>query len=99
MRNINLFCFGFGQVAEGFVKKLIKENYEVNLIATSRFSNKKIPFKKYRILKFTEKKFDQRIKNLLSNVDYLLISIPPKNGTDIVLESFGKILKKKNLSG
>ena len=36
MKSINLFCFGFGQVAESFVNKLSSENIKINLSITSR---------------------------------------------------------------
>ena len=44
MKSINLFCFGFGQVAESFVNKLSSENIKINLSITSRekTSQKKI---------------------------------------------------------
>ena len=43
MKNINIFCFGFGQVAKNFLKKLNIEQYNINLSATSRSeSSKKI---------------------------------------------------------
>ena len=44
MKSINLFCFGFGQVAESFVNKLSSENIKINLSITSRekTSKKKI---------------------------------------------------------
>ena len=31
MSKINIFCFGFGQVAEGFINKLIQEKKDFNL--------------------------------------------------------------------
>ena len=36
MSKIKIFCFGFGQVAEGFINKLIKENEDFDLSITSR---------------------------------------------------------------
>ena len=36
MKEINIFCFGFGQVAKSFIKKTYSENYEINLSVTSR---------------------------------------------------------------
>ena len=35
MRNINIFCFGFGQVAKYFINKIKSENYKINLSTTS----------------------------------------------------------------
>ena len=43
MKDINIFCFGFGQVAKNFLKKLNIERYNINLSVTSRSeSSKKI---------------------------------------------------------
>ena len=36
MKDINIFCFGFGQVAKNFIKKLNLENFNINLSVTSR---------------------------------------------------------------
>ena len=36
MKNINIFCFGFGQVAKNFIKKLNLEKFDINLSVTSR---------------------------------------------------------------
>ena len=41
MKNINIFCFGFGQVAKNFIKKLNTEQYNINLSATSRSETSK----------------------------------------------------------
>ena len=41
MKKMNIFCFGFGQVAKTFVKKIISENIEVKLNVTSREESKK----------------------------------------------------------
>ena len=36
MKNIEIFCFGFGQVAKNFINKLGLENFNINLSVTSR---------------------------------------------------------------
>ena len=36
MKNINIFCFGFGKVAKDFISKIILKNYNINLSSTSR---------------------------------------------------------------
>ena len=36
MKKINIFCFGFGQVAKNFINKLSIEKYNINLSTTSR---------------------------------------------------------------
>ena len=40
MKKINIFCFGFGQVAKNFIYSLIK-SYDVNLAITSRGKTEK----------------------------------------------------------
>ena len=35
MSKVKVFCFGFGQVAESFVNKLIHENKDLDLSITS----------------------------------------------------------------
>ena len=45
MKNINIFCFGFGQVAKNFIKKLSIENYNITLTTTSRNKSSKENFK------------------------------------------------------
>ena len=36
MHEINLFCFGFGQVAKAFINNLLKNKIKINLLTTSR---------------------------------------------------------------
>ena len=36
MNTIKVFCFGFGQVAKYFVKKIINQNLTIDLSTTSR---------------------------------------------------------------
>ncbi len=95
MKKINIFCFGFGQVAKYFIHNLSK-NYHVNFAVTSReISEKKkifgINYKKYH---FLDNNFDKIILSEIKNYDHILLSIPPKNGEDIVFKNFGKILEK-----
>jgi len=45
MKDINIFCFGFGQVAKNFIKKLSIEKYNINLSTTSRSESSKQTFK------------------------------------------------------
>ena len=44
MKNINIFCFGFGQVAKNFIKKLSIEGYNVILTTTSRSESSRRKF-------------------------------------------------------
>ena len=90
MNNINIFCFGFGQVAKNFIKKIKSENLNINLTVTSREDSKKNNFNNidYESFQFSENSFDERlIKNLRSS-DHILISIAPVKGEDIVIKNF-----------
>ena len=41
MKDLNIFCFGFGQVAKNFINKLNLEKIKFNLSSTSRDKTKK----------------------------------------------------------
>ena len=97
-KNFKLFCFGFGQVARYFVKNLIKKKYNFNLIATNTQTTKfqKIDGLKYKSYYFSNNKFDKNLLDELSSSNKILISIPPKDGKDIVLKTFSSKFKKNN---
>ena len=81
MKNINIFCFGFGQVAKNFIKKLIIEKYNITLTATSRNKSSKKIFDgiKYNSYLFNYDKFDNDLLVELKESDHILVSIPQKN--------------------
>ena len=87
MKKINIFCFGFGQVAKNFIKKLKIENIDINLIVTSREKSQKKIFEsiEYDSLELNENFFDKKILDNLEKIDHYLISIPPISGEDIVI--------------
>ena len=95
-RNFKLFCFGFGQVAQCFVSNLIKNNFNFELITTntSKTYINKLGNLKYKSYYFFNEKFDKDLLVDLNASNKILISIPPKNKTDIVLKVFGNIFKK-----
>ena len=95
MKKINIFCFGFGQVAKYFIYNLSK-NYHVNFAVTSReiSEKKKIFGINYKNYHFLDNNFDKIILSEIKNYDHILLSIPPKNGEDIVFKNFRKILEK-----
>ncbi len=86
MSKLKVFCFGFGQVAESFVNKLIQEKKIFDLSITSRQETHQIEFNRIKInsYKFTNTKFDNSITAKLQEADCILISIPPIEGKDIV---------------
>ena len=52
MSKIKVFCFGFGQVAECFVNKLIEEKKDLDLNVTSRDETHQIEFNNLKITSF-----------------------------------------------
>ena len=98
MSKIKVFCFGFGQVAECFVNKLIKEEKDLDLAVTSRDETHQIEYNNLKITSFFFKddNFDSSLKPKLEDANYILVSIPPIDGKDIVanyLDSNFKNLK------
>ena len=92
MKKMSIFCFGFGQVAKNFIKKIKKEKINFELNPTSRKETEEKIFEniKYKNFHFNEKQFDKGLINKLENADHILISIAPINGEDIILKDFKK---------
>ena len=90
MSKLKVFCFGFGQVAESFINKLIQEKKNFDLSVTSRQETHQIEFNNLKInsFQFTKEKFDSSIISKLQEADCILISIPPIEGEDIVANFF-----------
>ena len=88
MHDINLFCFGFGQVAKDFINKLQKNKIKVNLITTSRHKTGEYNYLNlnYVNYNFNEKSFDQNLIKEISKFSHILISTPPINSKDLFLE-------------
>ena len=98
MKNINLFCFGFGQVAKNFIKKINLEKFNINFSVTSREASKekKIDEISYNNYQFTDGNFDKNLLNKLKQSEHILISIPPTKGEDLVIKNFKEIIKECN---
>ena len=96
MNKIKVFCFGFGQVAKYFIKKIIKENQALELNISSRQKTDKRTFEglNFNSYEFNEKKIDKDINNKIEDADYILVSIPPIEGEDLVINNFKGVLKK-----
>ena len=99
MKEINIFCFGFGQVAKNFIKKLSTEKYNINLSITSRSKTSKENYKgiNYNSYLFDSEKFDQNLVVKLKEADHILVSIPPKNEEDLVVKNFSKFLESSKI--
>ena len=95
MNNINIFCFGFGQVAKNFINKIILENSKINLSITStdKTCKKDINGLLYKSFFFNNESYDEDLIEKLKEADYILVSIPPINGTDLVIKKFSKYIE------
>ena len=99
MKGINIFCFGFGQVAKNFIKKLSVEQYNINLSATSRSESSKKTFNgiNYNSYLFNRDNFDQNLVVKLKEADHILVSIPPENQEDLVIKNFSKFIESSKV--
>ena len=99
MKGINIFCFGFGQVAKNFIKKLSIEQYNINLSATSRNKSSKKIFNgiNYNSYLFNSENFDQNLVVKLKEADHILVSIPPENQEDLVVKNFSKFIENSKV--
>ena len=98
MKNINVFCFGFGQVAKNFINKINLKGYKINLSVTStkETCKKKINSLNYESYFFNNESYDDNLIKKLQKADYILISVPPINGIDLVIKNFLKIIENCN---
>ena len=96
MKKMNIFCFGFGQVAKCFINKINLKNYNINLSVTSRIETSKKNFDgiEYQNYLLKDENYDQALISKLEDSDHILISIPPVEDTDIVIKTFSKFIKK-----
>jgi nucleoside-diphosphate-sugar epimerase len=99
MTTMNIVCFGFGQVAKNFIKKLNKDGTSFKLTTTSReeSKNKKFENINYESFQFTEKGFDKNFISRFEEADHIILSIAPINGVDIVIKNFQNYFKSKKL--
>jgi len=99
MKAMNIICFGFGQVAKNFIKKLNDQGVSFKLTTTSReeSKNKKFENVNYESFQFTEKGFDKNFISRFEEADHIILSIAPINGVDIVIKNFQNYFKSKKL--
>ena len=99
MKEINIFCFGFGQVAKNFIRKVNSENIKINLTVTSREKSDKKNFDglDYEKLQFSENSFDKKLIENLKSSNHILISIAPVSGEDIVIKNFKSIFDNSKI--
>jgi len=95
MNTTNIVCFGFGQVAKNFVKKLKDQGTTFKLTTTSREESQTKEFENinYKSFQFTEEGFDKNFIPRFEEAYHILISIAPINGTDIVIKNLKDYFK------
>ena len=95
MDNLNIFCFGFGQVAKKFISKINSKKININLSVTSREKSNKFFYKDiaYDNFQFDENTFDQNLIEKLKSSDHILISIAPIKGSEIVIRNFQTVIE------
>ena len=95
MKKINIFCFGFGQVAKNLIKKINTKNIDITLTVTSRENTSKKVFEgiEYKSFQFSKDSFDKSLINNLESSNYILVSLAPVDGEDIVIKNFKNYLK------
>ena len=99
MKDINIFCFGFGQVAKNFIKKLKEQGATFKLTTTSREESKTKEFENinYESFQFTKEGFDKNFLKRFEEADHILLSIAPIHGVDIVIKNFKDNFKSNKL--
>ena len=95
METKNIICFGFGQVAKNFIKKLNDQGIPFKLTTTSREESKNKKFEKtnYESFQFTEEGFDKNFISRFEEADHILLSIAPISGADIVIKNMKDYFK------
>jgi len=85
-------------VAKTFIQKLKLENFNINLSATSRKKTHTLKFNNinYTSFQFEGDDYDIELIKNLEKSDYILVSIPPREGTDLVIKNFSNIIENCN---
>jgi nucleoside-diphosphate-sugar epimerase len=95
VNSINIFCFGFGQVAKYFINKIKSENLKINLSTTStgETCQKSINGVNYENFFFSNETYDHKLIEKLKESEHILISIPPVKNVDPVIKNFSKVIE------
>ena len=84
MNKDKFFFFGFGQTAKYLIKNLeqSKKKFTFSATNTKKTTLKTFGKKKFLSFKFKDNFYDKKLIKILSEADYILVSIPPqKKGT------------------
>ncbi|RTK92730.1 MAG: SDR family NAD(P)-dependent oxidoreductase [Rickettsiales bacterium] len=83
-----VLIFGYGYTAKYIAQELIKNNYIVYGTSRKPSVNDEFDAQEIKIIKYDF----ESINKILSQVNYIIISVPPDENGDIVLKDFSNIL-------
>jgi nucleoside-diphosphate-sugar epimerase len=96
LKKNSLFCFGLGFAAQALAKRMRSNKW--NISGTCRAKDRDSSFKGLSVFSFDGTDKTEEIRNALTKVTHLLISIPPQPSGDVVLKIFSsQIAECKNL--
>ena len=85
MKTKNIICFGFGQVAKNFIKKLNDQDIPFKLTTTSREESRN---KKFQTIKVNTVSLNDLIKNEFNDVSPSYISVDTEGSEYEILKNF-----------
>ena len=88
-----LLIFGFGYTAKFICKKFSRNNWQIYCTTRSNEKTKEIKDLKAMPVFFND---EEKIKNILSDDNYILTTAPPENSKDPVVENYGHLLKENS---
>ena len=88
-----LLIFGFGYTAKFICKKFSRNNWRVYCTTRSNEKTKEIKDLKAMPVFFND---EEKIKNILSDDNYILTTAPPENSKDPVVENYGHLIKENS---
>ncbi len=88
-----LLIFGFGYTAKFICKKFSRNNWHIYCTTRSNEKAKEIKDLKAMPVFFND---EEKIKNILSDDNYILTTAPPENSKDPVVENYGHLLKENS---
>ena len=88
-----LLIFGFGYTAKFICKKFSINNWQIYFKTRRKKKTKEIKDLKAMPVFFND---EEKIKNILSDDNYILTTAPPENSKDPVVENYGHLLKENS---
>ena len=92
MNKDRFFFLGFGQTAKYLIKNLeqSKKKFTFSATNTKKTTLKTCGKKRFLSFKFKDKFYDKKLIKILSEADYILVSITPQKKKNLFLKIFSK---------